>query len=291
MTAIDVQMHRSFSFRLARAALIWSERNLPSHVYGPMYRTAFRAYRFGLEKRYAASRRGRVRRHDWSGVRQADAVLKAMPHSLVGPAGLEATYEAVTDVIRRGVPGSLVECGVAQGGGSAVMALASRDADQTRHLWLVDSFEGLPDPTAEDFDGTSGSTGAHIRPLPKGSCLGTLEEVHDLMTNVIGLDPDRFTLVKGWFQDTVSDLGLRTGQIAVLRLDGDWYESTKVCLEALYPYLASGGVLIVDDYDSCLGSKRALDEFLSREFGPGAALRRDGSGGVTWTKPGHDQVR
>lgn len=284
MTELEVPMYRSRIFRLARAVLIWSERRLPSPAYNAMYWGAFRAYRFGLTTQYMASRRRKTGRGDEDGVRQSDAVLKALPYSLVGPSGLEATYRAVDDVIRRGVPGALVECGVAQGGSGAVMAMAARDAKEWRHLWLVDSFEGLPDPTADDFDAATGSTGAHIRPLPKGACLGTYEDVHDLMMDIVGLDADQFTLVKGWFQDTVPDLPGRIGPIAVLRLDGDWYESTKVCLEALYPMLSKGGVLIIDDYYSCHGSRRAVDEYLGDQIAPDAPLLSDGSGGVTWMK-------
>lgn len=281
MTVTDVPMYRSLAFRQARAGLRWAERNLPLPVYSAMYRTAFGLYRTGIRTRYAAAARRRAAQGDWPGVRASTAVLAAMPYSLVGPSGLEATYRAVVDVIGRGVPGALVECGVAQGGSSAVMALAARDAGSPRHLWLADSFEGLPDPTDDDFDHETGSTGAHIRPLPKGSCRGTYEEVHQLMADVVGLEEEMFTLVKGWFQDTVPGLAERVGQIAVLRLDGDWYESTKVCLEALGPLLAPGGVLVVDDYHSCIGSRRAVDEYLGEQV----RLVGDGSGGVLWTRP------
>jgi hypothetical protein len=239
-----------------------------------------------MEVGYAQTLRRRKRQGDWEGVRQADAVMKALPYSLVGPQGLEATYKSVIDVLGRGVPGAIVECGVAQGGSSAVMALALRDAGEPRSLWLFDSFEGLPDPTDEDYDRDSGATGAHIRPLPKGSCLGTFEEVQELMSDVVGLPNERFTLVKGWFQETVATAAAGIGPIAVLRLDGDWYESTKVCLEALYPQLSPGGSLIIDDYHSCFGSMRAVHEYLESEGITEPLLVDDGSGGVIFTKPG-----
>jgi hypothetical protein len=165
------------------------------------------------------------------------------------------------------------------------MALALRDAEEQRDLWLFDSYEGLPDPTDDDYDKESGATGAHIRPLPKGSCLGTYDEVHELMSDVLGLPEERFTMVKGWFQDTVGPAADKIGPVAVLRLDGDWYESTKVCLEGLYPQLVSGGSLIVDDYHSCFGSKRAVHEYLEHQGDADPDLRNDGSGGVIYIKP------
>ena len=70
----------------------------------------------------------------------------------------------------------------------------------------------------------------------------------------------------------------------MLRLDGDWYESTKVCLEGLYDNLSPGGLLIIDDYHSCFGAKRATDEFLASTGDSSPALEDDGSGGVIYVK-------
>lgn len=278
-------MYRSPIFRAARATLIKAEQMLPRRAYAALYRSAFRVYRTGLEVQHLAALQRSRTRHDWSAVRRGEAVRKALPHSLVGPHGLEKTYDAVVDVVQRGVPGDLVECGVAQGGSSAVMALALRDCAEPRRLWLFDSFEGLPDPTVDDYDADSGATGAHIRPLPKGSCLGTYEEVHDLMSGYLGLGNDQFEMVQGWFQDTVAAAAEKVGPIAVLRLDGDWYESTKVCLEGLYENLSPGGLLIIDDYHSCFGAKRATDEFLAARGDNDPTLQDDGSGGVVYVKP------
>lgn len=278
-------MHRSPLFRAARVALIRAERDLPRPVYSALYRGAFKVYRTSLEAEYRVRLARSRRSGDWRAVRRAEAVTKVLPFSLVGPQGLEATYDAVLDVVRRAVPGAIVECGVAQGGSSAVMALALRDAGESRKLWLFDSYEGLPDATTEDIDPASGATGAHVRPLPKGSCLGTLEEVDHLMSEVIGVSRDQYTLVKGWFQDTVKPHAEAVGGIAVLRLDGDWYESTRCCLEGLYPQLSSGGLLVIDDYHSCYGAQRATMEFLAEQGDVEPRLIDDGSGGVLYTKP------
>jgi O-methyltransferase len=282
----SVVMYRSPWFRAAKAVLIRAEQTLPRSMYNGIYGASFSLYRTGLEASYHRQQRRLKRSGDLEGVRRGEAVIKAMPYSLVGPSGLQATYEAVRDAIRRGVPGAIVECGIAGGGSSAVMALALRDAGERRHLWLFDSYEGLPDPTVDDIDPASGGTGAHIRPLPRGSCLGTFEEVEHLMVDVIGVPRDQFTMVKGWFQDSVGPNAETVGEIAVLRLDGDWYESTRTCLDGLYSRLAPGGLLIVDDYHSCFGSYRALNEFLSEQGDSDPAFVNDGSGGVLYVRPG-----
>jgi hypothetical protein len=282
----SVAMHRSPLFRAAHAILIRVEHTLPRSIYSTLYGASFSLYRTGLAASYRLQQRRLKRSGDLEGVRRGKAVIKAMPYSLVGPSGLEATYEAVHDAIKRGVTGAIVECGIAGGGSSAVMALALRDAGAFRHLWLFDSYEGLPDPTLDDIDPASGGTGAHIRPLPKGSCLGTFEEVEHLMGDVIGVPRDQFTMVKGWFQDSVRPNAETIGEIAVLRLDGDWYESTRTCLDGLYSRLAPGGLLIVDDYHSCFGSHRALNEFLSEQGDTDPAFVNDGCGGVLYVRPG-----
>lgn len=278
-------MHRSPLFRAARAVLTRAERTLPRSIYDGLYGAAFKLYRTGLEVSYQRQLQRLGHSGDLAGIRRGAAVIKAMPYSLVGPSGLEATYEAVRDIVQRGVPGAIVECGIAGGGSSAVMALALQDVGSSRHLWLFDSYEGLPDPTVDDIDPASGGTGAHIRPLPKGSCLGTFEDVEHLMTDVIGVPRNQFTMVKGWFQNSVKPNAENIGEIAVLRLDGDWYESTRTCLEGLYIRLAPGGVLIVDDYYSCFGSYRALNEFLSEQGDSDPSFVNDGDGGVLYVRP------
>ena len=125
----------------------------------------------------------------------------------------------------------MVECDVAEGGTAAMMALTNRElGTNTRQKWFFDSYEGLPEPTAKDYE-EGGKAGHFIRPLQKGACLGTIEQVSDLMFDKLHLPKSEVHLVKGWFQETVPVHRVRIGPIAVLRLDGDWYESTKIPLE------------------------------------------------------------
>ena len=108
-----------------------------------------------------------------------------MPYSLVGASGLEHTDEWASELIDSGVPGAFVECGVARGGSAALIAQIAQSDQPPRHCWFFDSYEGLPDPTEKDLE--AGATGKHIRPLPKGSCLGTLEQVSWLLFERFGL--------------------------------------------------------------------------------------------------------
>ncbi|MDP2997940.1 MAG: TylF/MycF/NovP-related O-methyltransferase [Bryobacterales bacterium] len=214
-------------------------------------------------------------------IRKVLAVFRVMPHSLVGRRGLEATHDVVRNVILRQIEGAVVECGVARGGSAALMGLLTEDTPG-RPLWLFDSYEGLPEPTAEDF--RDGVTGRHVRPLPKGSCLGTYETVQRLLFSTFRLSRNRVFMVKGWFQDTLCSQSNNIGDIAVLRIDADWYDSVRCCLEALYDRVLPGGFVVIDDYGSCFGAQRAVDEFLaSRQVA--VSLVPDGRGGAHFQKP------
>ncbi len=216
--------------------------------------------------------------------RRALRVYATAPYSLVGTSGLEATFNEGMRLNDLRVPGDFVELGVARGGCAALMAFAAFDKGNTvpRNLWLFDSYEGLPDPGQNDYTDEA-TTGDHVRPLPKGSCLGTLEEVRGLVLGRFGFNPDRVNFVKGWFQDTVPPTAPKIAQIAMLRLDGDWYESTKICLDYMFDCVAPGGSIIIDDYLTCIGSKRAVDDFI-RERKLDTPLVFDGRGGCSFRK-------
>jgi len=207
-----------------------------------------------------------------------------MEWSLVGTGGLEQTHDLALDVVRRGVPGAFVECGVAQGGCAALIAQVAAAENAGRECWFCDSFEGLPDPPEEDYAGDDGRTGDHTRPLPRGSCLGTLEQVSGLLFDRFGLSRDRIHLVQGWFQDTLSGCRDDIGPIALLRVDGDWYDSTMCVLDNLYDQVSPGGHVIIDDYGTCHGAKRATDEFRAAR-GIDTPLVADGRGGMAFAKP------
>ena len=167
------------------------------------------------------------------------------------------------DIIARQVPGDFVECGVWRGGSALIMGSVLKKLNQTRRLHLFDSFQGLPQPSAEDgeraADYSDGQRDGKMVPVAK--CEATIDHVKSALFNDAKLDPSYVEFYEGWFQDTVPVSGNRLSKIAVLRLDGDWYASTQVCLEHLYPRLSSGGIIILDDYYCWDGCKKATDEY------------------------------
>ena len=165
-------------------------------------------------------------------------------------ARLRGLYRGVRYVIQNDIRGDFVECGCARGGSAALLGLALRQMDLHRPLWVFDTFEGLPAPASNDPD-------FEIADLYKGTCKGSIEEVHELFTRLQIADDVHF--VKGLFQDTLPSAEVT--QIALLHIDGDWYESVKVCLESLYDKVAPGGFIQFDDYGYWEGARKAVDEF------------------------------
>ena len=182
-------------------------------------------------------------------------------------ARLRGLYSAVQRVVSQGIAGDLVECGTARGGSAALMGLTLKRLDAERTLWVFDTFEGLPAPTGADPDFNNANRWT-------GSCIGTLEEVTASFERLGILAQARF--VKGLFQDTLPRTGVK--KIAVLHIDGHWYESVKVCLENLYDRAVSGGVIHIDDYGFWKGARKAVDEFLARRSINVESKRLDYSG-------------
>jgi O-methyltransferase len=174
-----------------------------------------------------------------------------------GGARLVALFRLTRRVIREGVPGDVVECGVARGGTAALLAIAARHSG--RHLWLYDSFEGLPPSGSLDGTAASGYTGTYR---------GSLDQVAATLART-GVDPLRVRMVKGWFDETLPSAEVR--DIGLLHIDADWYQSVRTCLEALYDRVAPGGYVVLDDYGYWPGCQLATDEFL-RERQPDARL-------------------
>jgi O-methyltransferase len=183
-------------------------------------------------------------------------------------ARLRGLYKAVKYVVETNVPGDVVECGTARGGSAALMGLTLKELPAAdRKLWVFDTFEGLPPPTRDDPD-------FDIAALYTGSCFGSLE---DVTASFSRLDiAHRTTFVKGLFQDTLAKADVR--QIAVLHIDGDWYDSVTTCLENLYDKVSPNGVVQIDDYGYWKGARKAVHEFFDRRSIAPELLRLDHSG-------------
>jgi O-methyltransferase len=241
---------------------------LPDAIYEPLYQALFSFYKGALRMSYSRNVVSRWLAGDRAGLLRAKSVYRVMPASLVGASGLEATFDAASELVQNGIPGDFVECGVARGGCAALMATVAATDSRGRRMWLFDSFEGLPSPTSDDYGSDQTSTGKHIRPLVRGSCLGTKDQVEALLFSRFGFSKDSISLIQGWFQDTLPSYRERIGQIALLRIDGDWYESTMCCLDNLYDNVTLGGCIIIDDYGVCFGCKKAVHEFFPQAKHP-----------------------
>lgn len=192
---------------------------------------------------------------------------------------LVSLYEQVVYCERNNIVGAFVECGTWKGGAIGLMALANlKHGKQKRHLHLFDSFEEICQGDEEHDDSSivketlriSKVNASGKQPLKalKGvydqwGGPGTLEINRSLLEQTIGYSTEYLHYHKGWFQDTVPLSPKEIKQIALLRLDGDWYESTKVCLEHLYPMLSDGGVVVIDDYGYNIGCHNAVHEYFT----------------------------
>lgn len=207
---------------------------------------------------------------DWLDVSRTVAVARVLPNTMVSPRRLFNAADCARTVENENVEGCIVECGVWLGGCAALMAIMA----PSRTVHLFDSFAGLPAPRLEDGEVVLGqfrSSDSAATPLgeltPINAAAGPRPAVERFLYVKLGLDPSRVVLHEGWFQDTLPAVDV--GPIAVLRVDADWYESTKVALEYLAPRVVPGGFIIIDDYDFFEGCRRATDEVLgAREWVP-----------------------
>jgi hypothetical protein len=195
---------------------------------------------------------------------------------MTGVARVQAVVEAVRYCVRRDVPGAFVECGVWRGGSVLAMILALQDLGvEDRHLHLYDTFEGMTEPRELDVSRFEGSArAAWARASRRSSRVWphlfdradfTEEAVRKTILET-GYPADRVHFVRGRVEDTIP--ARSPERIAILRLDTDWYESTRHELHHLYPVLSSGGVLIVDDYGHWEGARRAVDEYFGTHAEP-----------------------
>ncbi|MDH4452070.1 MAG: TylF/MycF/NovP-related O-methyltransferase [Verrucomicrobiota bacterium] len=190
---------------------------------------------------------------------------QARPYTLTSLHRLASTQDAVRYVVKNGIQGSLVECGVWRGGN---MAVASRTlqllGNTSRDLYLYDTFEGMSEPTEHDADYGGNSAAQILAAEQKGTgmwCEAGIEDVTQVMKET-GYSMNKVHLVKGKVEDTIPST--IPNEIALLRLDTDWYESTLHELVHLYPRLKPGGVLIIDDYGHWRGARQAVDEYFEK---------------------------
>jgi O-methyltransferase len=189
-------------------------------------------------------------------------ILAARPFTLTGVERMAALIGAVNFISENKIPGDIVECGVWRGGSMVVIArtLLQR-GDVGRTLYLYDTFAGMPPPTDRDrsFDGQSAQ--AQLDATPAGEGIWARAGFEDASANVLatGYPAERIRFIKGKVEDTIPQT--LPGHLALLRLDTDWYESTRHELIHLFPLLDRQGLMIIDDYGHFQGAKQAVDEY------------------------------
>ena len=191
------------------------------------------------------------------------------PFTMTSSERIWSLLRAVDYVVGQPVEGDFVECGVWRGGSVMAMARRLRElgaADRT--LWLYDTYEGMTTPTADDVEATTGTTAQQLldsTAIGNGNNVWCVAGIHDVRTNVTstGYPSDLLRFVKGDVAQTLHESV--PDRIALLRLDTDWYESTRVGLEVLYPRLSIGGVCILDDYGHWKGARKAVDDYFGQQ--------------------------
>jgi O-methyltransferase len=197
-------------------------------------------------------------------------------HTMVGLRRLENLQDCVEDVLARGVPGDLIETGTWRGGASIFMRAVLKSHGVTnRTVWVADSFEGLPKPDPSRYPADADDRHHENRYLAVD-----LETVQANFRKY-GLLDGQVRFLKGWFKDTLPAAPI--DRLAVLRLDGDMYESTMETLTALYPKLSPGGYAIIDDYKVIPGCRAAVDDY-RRSQGIGDEIREIDWAGVFWQR-------
>lgn len=179
------------------------------------------------------------------------------PYTMLSEERLHALYTQAKQLCEANIPGNFVECGVARGGSSALLALVvKRYSRQPRYVYAFDSFEGMPEPTAMD---THKGVAANETGWGTGTCAAPESSVMEAAAKLGAADVVH--TVKGYFETTLPHMRDRIGMVALLHVDADWYESTKVVLENLYDRVSNNGRIQIDDYGFWEGCRKAVDEF------------------------------
>jgi hypothetical protein len=210
---------------------------------------------------------------DMSGLSAGDRAIvqRALPYTMTGVARLQALMDAVRYCVARECRGAFVECGVWRGGSVLAMILTLQELGvDDRDIYLFDTFEGMTRPSEHDVSPQDGPAleawqqaqrdDAHPWEEVFGPAAFDESSVRETLS-ATGYPLQRLHFVRGPVEETVP--GAAPERLALLRLDTDWYESTRHELEHLYPRLTDGGVLIIDDYGHWEGARRAVDDYFA----------------------------
>jgi O-methyltransferase len=221
------------------------QRTLPRRMVVTLFQKLLSPLKLEIVRRKEFDPRLREEGLDWPGEAE----------TMVGLKRLDNLEVCITNVLRQGVPGDLIETGVWRGGASIFMrAVLKAYGDTQRTVWLADSFQGLPKPDPEEYPAD-----AKDQSWKNAALAIPVEEVEANFRKYDLLD-DQVQFLVGWFRDTLPTAPM--DKLAVLRLDGDMYESTIDALTYLYPKLSRGGYAIIDDY-AIPGCQAAVKDYRS----------------------------
>lgn len=174
--------------------------------------------------------------------------------TMIGTARLNHLQGCIEEILNQNIPGDLMETGVWRGGATIFMrAVLKAHQDTSRTVWVADSFQGLPPPNAKEYP-VDKKMNLFLQPALAIS----MEEVEENFKKY-GLLDEQVKFLPGWFRDSLPKAKIE--RLALLRLDGDMYESTMDGLRYLYPRLSPGGYLIIDDYGALNSCKNAVEDF------------------------------
>jgi len=196
---------------------------------------------------------------------EIDIISKVRPYTMTRTERIVSLIRSVEYIVEANIPGDMVECGVWRGGSTMTVALTLLSlGDTSRRLYLYDTYEGMTDPSDLDRYYDNRAAEAILKATQKNTgmwCYASLDEVRNNMLST-GYPEERIIFVKGKVEDTIPDA--RIGTLALLRLDTDWYESTKHTLSHLFPLVNPGGIIILDDYGCWQGARLAVDEYFKQ---------------------------
>ncbi|MBL1140646.1 MAG: macrocin O-methyltransferase [Proteobacteria bacterium] len=187
-------------------------------------------------------------------------------YTMTSPERIWTLIEAVKYIVKNDIEGALVECGVWKGGSAMTMALTLSEMDEdSREIFLYDTYTGMSAPSDEDVSNLWGKASDTFCATSTSEdtsdwCLSPLEEVKNNLKKT-SYPQEKIRYIKGKVEDTIPEL--IPDKIALLRLDTDWYKSTKHELIYLFPKLSKNGILIIDDYGCWEGAKKAVDEYIT----------------------------
>lgn len=245
--------------------------------------------------------RQRWRLSVWTPTRESFAAIwrQVRPYTMTSINRGFALYNAVHHVLDAGIPGDFVECGVWRGGSAMIIALALLERGVTnRRIMLFDTFEGMTDPVEDDRDLHGVPADRQLEEADDDSLMKARCDLDTVRANMLstGYVRENIAYIKGDVTKTLPTDRIR--KIALLRLDTDFYESTRAELDHLYPLVSPGGVIVVDDYGHWQGARKAVDEFLDEERAAGRAhflapldytgrlfVKPGGVASSSWTKP------